>query len=139
MSTSPADFNAKVIDEFRANEGLVGGMFDGLPMLLLHHKGARSGSDRVNPLGYLADGGRYAVFASKAGAPEHPGWYFNLKAHPHTTIELGNDTIAVNASEAQGEERDRLYREQAARVPQFSEYEQQAGRVIPVMLLTPHV
>ena len=137
MSTSHADFNAKVIDEFRANEGRVGGMFQGLPILLLHHKGARSGADRVNPLAYQADGGSYVVFASKAGAPEHPGWYFNLKAHPDTTIEVGNDTIAVSASEAQGGERERLYRTQAERVPQFAEYEQKAGRVIPVMVLTP--
>jgi len=138
MSTSPADFNARVIDEFRANEGRVGGMFQGLPMLLLHHKGARSGADRVNPLAYQADGGRYVVFASKGGAPQHPGWYFNLKAHPDTKIEVGDDTIAVSASEAQGEERDRLYRTQAERVPQFAEYQQKADRVIPVMVLTPH-
>jgi deazaflavin-dependent oxidoreductase (nitroreductase family) len=137
MSTSPADFNARVIDEFRANAGRVGGMFEGMPMLLLHHVGANSGESRVNPLAYQADGGRYVIFASKAGAPTNPGWHYNLKAHPDTTIEVGADTIDVRASEATGEERERLYRTQAERVPQFSEYEQKTERVIPVIVLTP--
>ncbi len=138
MSTSPADFNAKVIDEFHANEGRVGGMFDGMPLLLLHHTGARSGQSRLNPLVYLADGDRYVVFASKAGAPSHPDWYHNLKAHPNVSIEVASDTIDVVAEEASGEERDRLYGTQAQRAPQFAEYEQTAaGRVIPVMVLTP--
>ncbi len=138
MSTSPADFNAKVIDEFHANEGRVGGMFDGMPLLLLHHTGARSGQSRLNPLVYLADGDRYVVFASKAGAPSHPDWYHNLKAHPNVSIEVASDTIDVVAEEASGEERERLYRTQAQRAPQFAEYEQTAGgRVIPVMVLTP--
>ena len=138
MSTSPADFNAKIIEEFRANEGVVGGMFEGMPLLLLHHTGAKSGAARVNPLAYRSDDGRYVVFASKAGAPTNPDWYFNLKAHPHVTIEVGTDTIDAVASEADGEERDRLYRAQAEMVPQFAEYEKQAaGRAIPVMILTP--
>jgi deazaflavin-dependent oxidoreductase (nitroreductase family) len=137
MSTSPADFNAQVIDEFRANGGRVGGMFESMPMLLLHHVGAKSGESRVNPLAYQADGGRYVIFASKAGAPTNPGWYYNLKASPNTTVEIGVDTIAVTASEAGGEERERLYRTQAERVPQFSEYEQKTDRVIPVIVLTP--
>ena len=138
MSTSPADFNAKIIEEFRANEGRVGGMFEGMPLLILHHTGAKSGAARLNPLAYATDDGRYVVFASKAGSPTHPDWYHNLKAHPAVTIEVGTDTVDVLASEAQGEERDRLYRAQAERVPQFAEYEQQAGgRKIPVMILTP--
>jgi deazaflavin-dependent oxidoreductase (nitroreductase family) len=137
MSTSPADFNAQVIDEFRANAGRVGGMFDGMPILLLHHVGAKSGESRVNPLAYQADAGRYVIFASKAGAPTNPGWYYNLKAHSDTTVEVGADTIAVTASEAAGEERERLYRTQAERVPQFAEYEQNTERVIPVIVLTP--
>src|SRR5579871_6572839 len=97
MSTSPADFNAQIIDEFRANEGRVGGMFEGNPLLLLHHTGARSGTSYVNPLAYQADDGRYVIFASKGGAPVNPGWYYNLKARPDTTIEVGPDTIAVRA------------------------------------------
>jgi deazaflavin-dependent oxidoreductase (nitroreductase family) len=137
MSTSPADFNAQIIEEFRANEGHVGGMFEGSTLLLLHHTGAKSGKSRINPLGYLNDQGRYVVFASKAGAPTNPDWYHNLKAHPSVTIEVGSDTIEVVASEATGEERDRLYRTQAERVPQFAEYEKQTDRVIPVIVLTP--
>lgn len=137
MSTSPADFNAKVIDEFHANEGRVGGMFESMPLLLLHHTGAKSGKSRINPLAYQSDDGRYVVFASKGGAPAHPDWYHNLKAQPHVKIEVGTDTFDVVASEAPDEERERLFRTQAERMPQFAEYEQKAGRVIPVMVLTP--
>jgi deazaflavin-dependent oxidoreductase (nitroreductase family) len=138
MSTSPTDFNAKIIDEFHANEGRVSGVFEGLPLVLLHHTGAKSGNSRINPLAYQSDDGRYVVFASKAGAPSNPDWYYNLKTHPNVTIEVGTETIDVVASEATGEERDRLYRTQAERIPQFAEYEQKAeGRVIPVMVLTP--
>jgi deazaflavin-dependent oxidoreductase (nitroreductase family) len=139
MSTSPADFNAQVIDEFRANSGHVGGMFESMPILLLHHVGAKSGESRVNPLAYQADGGRYVIFASKAGAPTNPGWYYNLKAQPETSVEVGSDTVAVTASEATGEERERLYRTQAERMPQFAEYEQNTERVIPVIVLTPTI
>ena len=137
MSTSPADFNAQIIEEFRANEGHVGGMFEGSSLLLLHHTGAKSGKGRINPLGYLSDDGRYVVFASKAGSPTNPDWYHNLKAQPNVTIEVATDTIDVVASGATGEERVRLYRTQAERVPQFAEYEKQTDRVIPVIVLTP--
>ncbi len=137
MSAAPADFNAQIIDEFHANDGRVGGMFDGMPLLLLHHTGARTGKSRVNPLAYQSDGERYVIFASKAGAPTNPDWYHNLKAHPNVKIEVGPDTIDVLATEASGEERERLYRTQAERVPQFGEYEQKTDRVIPVIVLTP--
>jgi deazaflavin-dependent oxidoreductase (nitroreductase family) len=137
MSTSPTDFNAKIIEEFRANEGRVGGIFQGTPLLLLHHAGAKSGKSRINPLAYQSDNGRYVVFASKGGAPTNPDWYHNLKAHPSVTVEVGTDTIDVVASEATGDERERLFRTQAERVPQFAEYEQKAERTIPVMVLTP--
>ena len=138
MSTSHADFNAQIIEEFHANEGRVGGMFEGNTLLLLHHTGAKSGEGRVNPLAYQADGGRYVIFASKAGAPTHPAWYHNLMAQPNVSIEVGTDTIDVLASEASGEERERLYRTQAERIPQFADYEKTAGeRVIPVIVLTP--
>jgi deazaflavin-dependent oxidoreductase (nitroreductase family) len=137
MSTSPNDFNAQIIDEFRSNDGRVGGMFENSPLLLLHHTGAKSGQNRVNPLAYLDDDGRYVIFASKGGAPTNPDWYYNLKAHPDVTIEVGTETIGVTVSEATGEEHDRLFRTQAERVPQFAEYEHKAGRVIPVMILTP--
>jgi deazaflavin-dependent oxidoreductase (nitroreductase family) len=134
---SMADFNTQVINEFRDNSGHVGGSFESMPLLLLHHVGAKSGTDRVSPVAYLEDGGRYAIFASKAGAPENPAWYHNLMAHPETEIELGGETIEVVASEAGGEERDRIYAEQASRLPQFGEYESKTTRKIPVVLLTP--
>jgi deazaflavin-dependent oxidoreductase (nitroreductase family) len=97
MSTSASDFNAQIIEEFRANEGRVGGPFEGLPLLLLHHTGAKSGKRYINPLAYQADNGRYVIFASKGGAPTNPGWYYNLRANPDTTIEVGTETIPVNA------------------------------------------
>ena len=137
MSTSPNDFNARIIDEFRANEGRVGGVFEGSTLLLLHHVGARSGTDRVNPLAYDRDGDRYVIFASKAGAPSNPDWYHNLKAHPNVSIEVGTDTIDVVADEAVGEERDRLFRRQTERSPGFAEYQAKTDRVIPVIVLTP--
>ncbi|HEY1690408.1 MAG TPA: nitroreductase family deazaflavin-dependent oxidoreductase [Solirubrobacteraceae bacterium] len=139
MSSTPshADFNAQIIAEFHANEGRVGGVFEGMPLLLLHHTGAQSGQHRINPLAYQGDDGRYVIFASKGGAPENPAWYHNLKANPQASIEVGTDTIKVLASEASGEERDRLFRTQAERVPQFAEYENKTDRVIPVIVLTP--
>lgn len=137
MSTSPPDFNAQIIDEFRANEGRVGGMFENMPLLLLHHTGAKSGTPYVNPLAYLPDGDRYAIFASKGGAPNNPAWYYNLKAHPDVSIEVGTDTVEVHASEAETEERNRLYAAQEQRSAAFTEYQEKAGRTIPVIVLTP--
>lgn len=131
------DFNQRVIEEFRASDGNVSGQFAGMPLLLLHHTGAKTGSSRLNPVAYLEDDGRYVIFASKAGAPTHPDWYHNLKAHPEVQVEVGPDTLDVVASEATGEERDRLYAAQSERVPQFAEYEQNTDRVIPVIVLTP--
>jgi len=137
MSTSPADFNAQIIEEFHANGGRVGGPLEGMPLLLLHHTGARSGTSRTNPLAYQSDDGRYVVFASKAGAPTNPDWYHNLKAKPEVTIEVGTDTIDVVATEATGGERKRLYLAQAERMPQFAEYAAKTTRAIPVIVLTP--
>jgi deazaflavin-dependent oxidoreductase (nitroreductase family) len=135
--SSPADFNASVIAEFRANDGRVGGIFEGMPMLLLHHTGAKSGTERVNPLAYLLDDGRYVIIASKGGAPTNPDWYHNLKANPSAKVEVGSDTVDVVASEATGPERDRLYSAQAERLPQFAEYAANTARTIPVIVLTP--
>jgi deazaflavin-dependent oxidoreductase (nitroreductase family) len=132
-----ADYNQRIIDEFRAHGGAVPSWGGSSPLLLVHHRGARSGVERVNPVAYLQDGGRYVIFASKGGAPTNPGWYHNLKAHPETTIEVGADTVAVTAQEATGEERDRLFSAQAARSPQFTEYQSDTSRVIPVVILTP--
>ena len=131
------DFNAKIVAEFRANEGEVGGMFAEMPLLLLHHVGAKSGAERVLPLAYLEDDGRYAIFASKAGAPTNPAWYHNLRARPDTTIEVGAETLEVRAEEAVGSERERLFEAQIERTPQFAEYQEKTTRAIPVVVLTP--
>jgi deazaflavin-dependent oxidoreductase (nitroreductase family) len=138
MSTSiPPDFNAQIIDEFRANEGRVSGMFDGMTLLILHSTGAKSGESRIHPLVYHGEDGRYLIFASKGGAPTNPAWYHNLKAHPDARIEVGTETLDVSASELAGEERDQVFREQAARAPQFADYEKNTDRTIPVIALTP--
>lgn len=129
------DWNNRIIEEFRANGGRVGGQFEGVPMLLLHTTGARSGEERVNPMMFLdLDGHRY-VFASKAGADTHPDWYHNLVAHPGVTVEAGTDTYPATAVPVAGADRDRVYAEQARRYPGFAEYQQKTTRVIPVVEL----
>jgi deazaflavin-dependent oxidoreductase (nitroreductase family) len=136
------NWNEKVIADFRANEGRVGGPFEGAPMVLVHHRGRRSGQEYVNPMMYLAaergDGSIY-VFASKGGAPTNPDWYYNLTAAGAGTVELGTGTFPVTVRELHGEEHDRIYAEQARRYPGFAEYaEKTAGvRTIPVLELTP--
>jgi deazaflavin-dependent oxidoreductase (nitroreductase family) len=131
------DWNSKIIEEFRANEGEVGGTFAGAPILLLHTTGAKTGQERVNPMMYLdLDGHRY-VFASKAGADTNPDWYWNLVANTEVTIEVGTDTYDVSARPVTGDDRDRVYSEQARRYPGFAEYEQKTSRVIPVVELIP--
>jgi deazaflavin-dependent oxidoreductase (nitroreductase family) len=137
MSTSMEDFNQQIIDEFHANKGRVGGIFERMPLLLLHHTGAKTGAGRVNPLAYLNDDGRYVIFASKGGAPTNPDWYHNLMANPLATVEVGTDTVSVRAAESVGEERDRLFGRQSERAPQFAEYATKTERVIPVIVLTP--
>ncbi|HYB24700.1 MAG TPA: nitroreductase/quinone reductase family protein, partial [Solirubrobacteraceae bacterium] len=102
------DFNAAVIEEFRAHGGRVGGMFEGAPLLLLTSTGAKSGQRRTTPVVYLPDDDRMVIFASKAGAPTHPAWYHNLLANPSATVEVGTETVTVRARVAEGEERDRL-------------------------------
>jgi deazaflavin-dependent oxidoreductase (nitroreductase family) len=137
-----SDWNQRVIEEFRANGGQVGGPFEGAPMVLVHHTGRNSGKEYVAPLVYLpsdtGDGAIY-IFASKAGAPEHPDWYRNLIAAGKTTIEVGDSTLLVAVSEVTGDERDRLFAEQVRRMPGFGEYEQKTRgiRTIPVVRLTP--
>ena len=134
---SPADqFNERTIAAFRASHGRVGDTFDGAPLLLLHTVGARSGQPRINPVTYLADGSRYLVFASKAGSDRNPDWYWNLQATPDTAIEVGDETIAVHATELAGAERDEKYRIQSERFPGFAGYQQQTSRTIPVIALT---
>ena len=130
------DFNTKIIDEFRENQGKVGGTFAGAPMLLLHHKGRKSSTERVNPLVYLPDGDRYVIFGSKGGSTKHPEWYLNLVANPDASIEVGTETIPVRAETATGDEHERLYKEQSSRMPVFAEYQARAGRTIPAVVLT---
>jgi len=137
--TDATDFNAHTIAEFRANHGQVGGNFAGAPMLLLHTVGARSGAPRVNPVMYMADGDRYLVFATKAGSDSNPDWYYNLLAHPEIQIEVGDETLTVQAVELHGAERDADYAEQARRYPGFAAYERQTERIIPVIALIPSV
>jgi deazaflavin-dependent oxidoreductase (nitroreductase family) len=139
MSASPADFNLRIIDAFRANEGRIGGVFEGTPLLLLHHTGVRSGKERISPLGYLNEDGRYVVIATNGGARDSPHWYHNLKAQPNVTIEVGVKKIDVVAHEATGEERESLFRTLAERFSQVGDYAQKAERVIPVMVLTPRL
>jgi deazaflavin-dependent oxidoreductase (nitroreductase family) len=136
-SETPEEYNAKLIGEFRANSGRVGGMWEGTPLLLLHHTGAKSGVSRVNPLAYLPDDGSYLIWAANGGAPKHPAWYHNLKTHPNTRIEVGSETIDVVAEEATGDKRDRLFAKAAERYPQLTEVAHKTERVIPMMLLTP--
>jgi len=137
MSATPNDFNGQVIEEFRANGGKAGGMFEGKPLLLLHNIGAKSGQEYVTPLVYLGEDGRTFIFASKGGAPNHPGWFHNLKAEPNVSIEIGRDTVDAVAEELTGEERDRIYEIQKQQQPQFADYEQKTERTIPVIELTP--
>ena len=131
------DWNQQIIDEFRANGGRVGGNFEGAPMVLVHHTGAKSGTERVNPMMYQQVGDAYAVFASAAGADKNPDWYHNLRAHPDTTIEVGTETIPVRARDLPREERDPIWEIQKQRYPGFADYEAKTSRVIPVVLLEP--
>jgi deazaflavin-dependent oxidoreductase (nitroreductase family) len=133
--SDPNDMNGDIVKEFRANAGVVGGYFEGKPVLLLHHTGAKSGTVRVNPLMYNVDGDDLVIFASKAGAPSHPDWYRNLLANPKAQVEVGADTLDVNVREAKGDERDRLWDRQKAEYPQFADYEKSTDRVIPVLVL----
>jgi deazaflavin-dependent oxidoreductase (nitroreductase family) len=134
------DWNQKIIAEFRANAGRVGGNFAGAPMTLVHHRGRKSGRELVSPMMYLADEtkpARIYVFASKAGAPTHPDWYYNLTAAGHASVEVGTETYEVAVTEITGADRDRIYAEQARRYPGFAEYEEKTAgiRTIPVLAL----
>ena len=131
-----SDWNSNIIDEFRDNEGKVGGMFEGAPLLLLHHVGAKTETERVTPLMYQALDGGYAVFASKAGADSNPDWLHNVKANPETKVEVGSEIVAVIARVADGDEHDRIWSRQKQDWPQFAEYENKTARdVIPVVIL----
>ena len=136
-----SDWNAHTITEFRANEGKVGGVFEGAPIVLAHHRGRKSGQERVTPMMYLpheTDPDIIYVFATRGGSPTHPDWYRNLTAGGDNSVERGTETYKVNVRELKGAERDRVYAEQARRYPNFAEYERQTAgvRVIPVLELT---
>lgn len=133
-----SNWNSGIIEEFRANDGKVGGMFAGRPLLLLHHKGAKTGIERVNPLMYQELDGAYAVFGSKGGADTNPAWYYNLLANPDASIETGTDKIDVRARVADGDERNRIWERQKREYPQFADYEKKTSRDhIPVIVLDP--
>ena len=132
-----SDWNSKVIEELRANDGRLGGQFEGAPLLLLHTQGAKTGRERVTPIMYLDLDGRRFVFASKAGADTDPDWYRNLTAQPEVKVEVGKHTYAAWAAPVDRSERDRIYAEQARRYPGFAEYEAKTSRVIPVVELKP--
>jgi deazaflavin-dependent oxidoreductase (nitroreductase family) len=131
------DWNSKIIEEFRANGGRVGGQFEGAPLLLLHTRGAKTGQERVNPVMYQKVDGGYAVFASKGGAPTNPDWYYNVLAHPRVTAEIGTDKAEFVAREAKDGERERIWNAQKAAWPGFADYERKTTRQIPVIILEP--
>ena len=137
MSDTPAQYNAEIIAEFRANQGHVGGIWEETPLLLLHHTGAKSGMSRVNPVAFLTDDERYLIWAANGGAPNNPAGYHNLKAHPNTRIEVGSETIDVVAEETTGTERERVWAKATSRYPQLIEAAGQTSRAIPMVLLTP--
>ena len=136
--TDMNDFNKQIIEEFRANAGIVGGPFAGSPMILLTTTGRKSGQSRTTPLVYHPGDGSVTayVFGSKAGAPTDPDWYLNLVANPAVTVELGAERFDATASDVEGAERDRIYASQAEKFANFAEYQQKTTRVIPVIALT---
>jgi deazaflavin-dependent oxidoreductase (nitroreductase family) len=137
--TDVNEWNRQIVEEFRSNEGRVGGQFANVPLLLLHTKGARSGAERINPLAYQRLDSGYAIFGSYAGAPKNPAWFHNLMADPKATIEVGTSTVTVTARVTEGAERDRIWTQQKQDVPGFADYEAKTDRTIPVVVLEPTV
>lgn len=137
MGVDMNDWNAKVIEEFRANGGTVPSQFAGVPVLLLHTVGAKSGQPRINPLAYQPLEKGYAVFGSFGGAPKHPAWYHNVVANPDVEIEIGDRTEKVRARITSGAERSEIWERQKATLPTFAEYEAKTSREIPVVVLEP--
>jgi deazaflavin-dependent oxidoreductase (nitroreductase family) len=133
-----SDYNTKIIEEFRANGGRVGGEWAGTTLILIHHIGAKSGIERVTPLGCFPQAdGRFAIVASNGGSPTHPDWSRNLKANPRITVEVGTQTFTVLAEELDGTARAELWPKLVAEVPQLGEYRARITRQIPVFMLTP--
>ena len=129
------EMNKQTIKEFRANEGVVGGQFEDMSLLLLHHIGAKSGTERVSPLAYHVDGDAWVIFAAAGGAPKTPDWYYNLLANSATTVEFGTETVAVNARVARGPERTRIWEAMSAVTSVLIDYQASSGREIPVVVL----
>ena len=130
------NWNQKIIEEFRANGGKVGGNFAGRTLLLLHTKGAKSGQERINPVAYTKDGDRLVIIASKGGAPNNPAWYHNIVANPQVTVEVGMEQFQADAVIAEEPERTRLYDQMVEVMPGFGEYRRKTTRQIPVIVLT---
>ncbi len=131
------EWNRRTIEEFRANRGKVGGMWEGRPLLLLTTTGAKSGQHRTNPVMYLREGHHLYIFASKGGAPTNPDWYHNLLTHPEVTVEVGDEKFTAIAKRVTGEERDKIYANWAKMYSQFGEYQEKTTRKIPVIELEP--
>jgi deazaflavin-dependent oxidoreductase (nitroreductase family) len=140
MEQSSADtYNASIIEEFRATGGRVGGPWAGSPLILVHHVGARSGIERVTPLGCFPQAdGRFAIVASSGGSAAHPDWYYNVKANPTITVEVGTETVVVLAEELDDAARAELWPRLVAQAPQLAEHERRIARRIPVFMLTRH-
>jgi deazaflavin-dependent oxidoreductase (nitroreductase family) len=136
MANPVNNYNSQIIEEFHANEGKVGGPFEGATLLLLTHRGAKTGTARTNPLAYIEEDGRYFVFGSKGGASTNPDWYHNLRANPDATIEIGTEKFDVTAEVLTGDERDRVWTRNVRERPAFGEYEKRTSRKIPVVALT---
>jgi deazaflavin-dependent oxidoreductase (nitroreductase family) len=129
------EFNKNIVEEFRANAGVVGGPFEGRPLLLLHTTGAKSGQPRLAPLAYFRVDGKLIIIGSKAGADTNPDWVHNLRANPRAHIEIGTDAYDVVAREFSREERDEAYPKVVAEAPGFGEYQSKTSRVIPLFEL----
>ena len=131
-----SEWNKKIIEEFRSNDGKVGGSFEGKSLLLLHTIGAKSGQERINPLATFEDGNRLVVIASKGGAPTNPDWYYNVVANPQVEVEYKTDRFAAQAAVAEEPERTELYARMEEIMPGFTSYKENAARIIPVVVLT---
>ena len=131
-----SDFNKRIIKEFRTNGGVVGDHFDGMNLLLVHTTGAKSGLERINPVAQIMDGDRYVIIASKGGAHTNPDWYYNIKANPEVTIEVGTQKFPALAAITEEPERSELFEKMASQYPGFEDYKEKTKRVIPVVTLT---
>ena len=134
--SNPNDWNKQIIDEFRSNDGKVGGYFEAMTLLLLHTTGAKSGLPRINPVVTMPDGDRFVIMASKVGRPTNPDWYYNLIANPEVSVEVGTEKFEALATVVQEPERSELFAKMASMYPVYAEYQQKTTRIIPVIVLT---